>query len=99
MLCELVSVVVPTLLVSDTKFSLNPTYPSLPSGDSDGVQLAKFCGHTIPRIPIVVFTPELWVHFQTDSSQGDLGFKAKYFFSGKTVPSFQCVNQYLEISS
>nr|XP_046226989.1 cubilin [Scatophagus argus] len=50
-------------------------------GNSDGELLAKFCGQTIPRIPIVVFTPELWVHFQTDSSQGDLGFKADYLFS------------------
>uniref|UniRef100_A0A3Q3W0B5 Cubilin n=1 Tax=Mola mola TaxID=94237 RepID=A0A3Q3W0B5_MOLML len=50
-------------------------------GDSDGELLAKFCGQTTPAIPIVVFTPELWVNFQTDSSQGDLGFKAKYLFS------------------
>lgn len=92
MLCELVSDANNLGTTTETKFPLNPTYPSLPSGDSNGVQLAKFCGHTIPRIPIVVFTPELWVHFQTDSSQGDLGFKAKYFFSGKTAPSFQCVN-------
>lgn len=58
---------------------------SLPphSGDSDGELLAKFCGQTAPNIPIVVFTPELWVHFKTDASQGDLGFKAKYSFSGK----------------
>lgn len=55
------------------------------SGDSDGELLAKFCGQTTPEIPIVVFTPELWVHFQTDASQGDLGFKATYLFSGKTV--------------
>ncbi|XP_070842448.1 cubilin [Chaetodon trifascialis] len=50
-------------------------------GDSDGELLAKFCGQTIPRIPIVVFTPELWVHFQTDASLRDLGFKAEYMFS------------------
>ncbi|XP_070708966.1 cubilin [Pempheris klunzingeri] len=50
-------------------------------GDSDGELLAKFCGQTIPGIPIVVFTPQLWVHFQTDASLGDLGFKAKYLFS------------------
>ncbi|KAM7390891.1 hypothetical protein PAMA_008881 [Pampus argenteus] len=50
-------------------------------GDSNGEQLAKFCGQSTPSIPIVVFTPELWVHFQTDASQGDLGFKAKYLFS------------------
>ncbi|TNN61134.1 Cubilin [Liparis tanakae] len=56
-------------------------YLQLRLGDSDGELLAKFCGQTIPNIPIVVFTPELWVHFRTDSSQGDLGFKAKYFFS------------------
>ncbi|XP_029134023.2 cubilin [Labrus bergylta] len=50
-------------------------------GDSNGEMLAKFCGQTTPTVPIVVFTPELWVHFQTDASQGDLGFKAKYLFS------------------
>ncbi|KAF0028409.1 hypothetical protein F2P81_019496 [Scophthalmus maximus] len=50
-------------------------------GNYDGELLAKFCGQTVPTIPIVVFTPELWVHFQTDASQGDLGFKAKYMFS------------------
>ncbi|XP_034427678.1 cubilin [Hippoglossus hippoglossus] len=50
-------------------------------GNSDGELLATFCGQTTPIIPIVVFTPELWVQFQTDTSQGDLGFKAKYLFS------------------
>nr|XP_020470999.1 cubilin [Monopterus albus] len=51
-------------------------------GDSNGELLAKLCGQTVPGIPIVVFTPELWVHFQTDASQGDKGFKIKYSFSG-----------------
>lgn len=55
-----------------------------PSGGAYGEQLAKFCGTTIPSTPIVVFTPELWVHFQTDTTNGDLGFKAKYLFSGMT---------------
>ncbi|XP_053714419.1 cubilin isoform X1 [Synchiropus splendidus] len=50
-------------------------------GDWNGEQLAKFCGQTRPTIPIVVFTPELWVHFQTDSSVVDVGFMAKYYFS------------------
>uniref|UniRef100_A0A4W6F2P1 Cubilin n=1 Tax=Lates calcarifer TaxID=8187 RepID=A0A4W6F2P1_LATCA len=50
-------------------------------GNSDGELLARFCGQTIPPVPIVVFTPQLWVQFQTDTSQGDLGFKAKYMFS------------------
>ncbi|CAB1449408.1 unnamed protein product [Pleuronectes platessa] len=50
-------------------------------GNADGELLATFCGQTTPIIPIVVFTPELWVQFQTDTSQGDLGFKAKYLFS------------------
>ncbi|XP_028288640.1 cubilin [Parambassis ranga] len=50
-------------------------------GDSNGELLARFCGQTIPTLPIVVFTPELYVHFQTDNSEGDLGFKAKYLFS------------------
>uniref|UniRef100_A0A3B5AXX3 Cubilin n=1 Tax=Stegastes partitus TaxID=144197 RepID=A0A3B5AXX3_9TELE len=50
-------------------------------GDSDGELLAKFCGQTTPTIPIVVFTPELWVNFQSDAFLGDVGFKAKYLFS------------------
>uniref|UniRef100_A0A3P8P3F5 Cubilin n=1 Tax=Astatotilapia calliptera TaxID=8154 RepID=A0A3P8P3F5_ASTCA len=50
-------------------------------GDSSGELLGKFCGQTALVLPIVVFTPELWVHFQTDNSNGDLGFKAKYLFS------------------
>lgn len=54
------------------------------TGGSDGELLARFCGQTIPTVPIVVFTPELWVQFQTDAYQGDLGFKAKYLFSGET---------------
>ncbi|XP_061569576.1 cubilin-like [Cololabis saira] len=56
-------------------------YLQLRLGDSDGELLARFCGQTTPRTPIVVFTPELWIHFQTDSSLGDLGFRAKYSFS------------------
>ncbi|KAG7219563.1 hypothetical protein INR49_018990 [Caranx melampygus] len=50
-------------------------------GNSEGELLATFCGQTAPRVPIVVFTPELWVQFQTDNSQGDLGFRARYLFS------------------
>ncbi|CAL8311895.1 unnamed protein product [Merluccius merluccius] len=50
-------------------------------GDYNGEMLAKFCGQTRPSVPIVVFTPELWVHFQTDQAEGDLGFRAKYMFS------------------
>ncbi|XP_072307339.1 cubilin [Eucyclogobius newberryi] len=50
-------------------------------GDANGEQLAKFCGQSIPAVPIVVFTPQLYVHFQTDSSVADLGFKAQYSFS------------------
>ncbi|KAG7279658.1 hypothetical protein CRUP_025761 [Coryphaenoides rupestris] len=50
-------------------------------GDYNGEMLVKLCGQTVPSLPIVVFTPELWVHFQTDQLEGDLGFKAKYMFS------------------
>ncbi|KAG7527098.1 cubilin [Solea senegalensis] len=50
-------------------------------GNADGELLARFCGQTTPTIPIVVFTPELWIQFQTDDTQGDLGFKATYMFS------------------
>ncbi|XP_076027535.1 cubilin [Genypterus blacodes] len=56
-------------------------YIQLRLGDSEGELLARFCGQTTPPVPIVVFTPELWVHFQTDGSQVDLGFKATYLFS------------------
>lgn len=58
-----------------------PDYLQFRLGDASGEQLAKFCGQSTPTIPIVVFTPELYVHFQTDSSQGDLGFKLQYSFS------------------
>lgn len=58
------------------------TVLSLP-GDSDGELLAQFCGQNTPGIPLVVFTPELWVHFQTDQTEGDVGFKATYMFSGE----------------
>ncbi|XP_059901037.1 cubilin [Gadus macrocephalus] len=50
-------------------------------GDHNGELLAKFCGQTTPQVPIVVFTSELWVHFQTDQAEGDLGFMAQYMFS------------------
>ncbi|KAI1888819.1 hypothetical protein AGOR_G00172680 [Albula goreensis] len=50
-------------------------------GDSDGEFLARFCGQTVPRIPLVVFTPELWVHFLSDQAVVDLGFKATYNFT------------------
>lgn len=56
----------------------------------NGELLARFCGQTTPTIPIVVFTPELYVHFQTDAAQGDVGFKAKYFFSGNTQSKVCC---------
>lgn len=69
---------------------------SLPAGDSNGELLARFCGQTIPTLPIVVFTPELYVHFQTDISEGDLGFKAKYFFSGKSL-SLSCLSFVLSL--
>ncbi|KAJ3611231.1 hypothetical protein NHX12_021247, partial [Muraenolepis orangiensis] len=70
---------------ADLHLELHPTcesdYLQLRLGNYDGELLAKFCGQTTPLLPIVVFTPELWVHFQTDPSEGDLGFKAKYMFS------------------
>ncbi|XP_076146859.1 cubilin [Alosa pseudoharengus] len=50
-------------------------------GNSDGELLTRFCGQSVPAVPIVVFTPELWVHFLTDSATVDLGFKATYYFS------------------
>uniref|UniRef100_A0AAQ4PGY7 Cubilin n=1 Tax=Gasterosteus aculeatus aculeatus TaxID=481459 RepID=A0AAQ4PGY7_GASAC len=56
-------------------------YLQLRLGDSDGELLAKFCGQTTPRIPIVVFTHELWVHFKTDASPGRCGLQGKYMFS------------------
>ncbi|XP_017555843.2 cubilin [Pygocentrus nattereri] len=50
-------------------------------GDVNGELLARLCGQTIPVAPIVVFTPQLWVHFLTDEAVVDLGFKATYYFS------------------
>ncbi|XP_046880031.1 cubilin [Hypomesus transpacificus] len=51
-------------------------------GGSDGELLAKFCGNTLPPVPLVVSTSELWVHFQTNNAVEDLGFMAMYQFSG-----------------
>jgi len=51
-------------------------------GDANGELLARFCGQSPPTVPIVVSTPELWVHFLSDEAVGDLGFKATYYFSG-----------------
>ncbi|MCJ8728547.1 hypothetical protein PDJAM_G00005700 [Pangasius djambal] len=50
-------------------------------GDENGELLARFCGQSLPSVPIVVFTPELWVHFLSDEAVVDLGFKATYYFS------------------
>lgn len=56
---------------------------SITLGNSDGELLGRFCGQSAPRVPIVVFTPELWVHFLTDSAVVDFGFRAMYYFSGR----------------
>uniref|UniRef100_A0A8C1I6Q0 Cubilin (intrinsic factor-cobalamin receptor) n=1 Tax=Cyprinus carpio TaxID=7962 RepID=A0A8C1I6Q0_CYPCA len=50
-------------------------------GDMNGELLARLCGQSPPTVPIVVSTPELWVHFLSDEAVGDLGFKATYYFS------------------
>lgn len=47
--------------------------------------LARFCGQTLPTVPIVVSTSELWVHFLSDEAVVDLGFKATYYFSGNSL--------------
>ncbi|KAF4095682.1 cubilin isoform X1 [Onychostoma macrolepis] len=50
-------------------------------GDINGELLTRLCGQSPPTVPIVVSTPELWVHFLSDEAVGDLGFKATYYFS------------------
>ncbi|XP_026057290.1 cubilin-like [Carassius auratus] len=50
-------------------------------GGMNGELLARLCGQSPPMVPIVVSTPELWVHFLSDEAVGDLGFKATYYFS------------------
>lgn len=51
----------------------------------NGELLARLCGQSPPMVPIVVSTPEIWVHFLSDEAVGDLGFKATYYFSGAIV--------------
>lgn len=51
----------------------------------NGELLARFCGQSLPPAPIVVFTPELWIHFLSDEAEVDLGFKATYYFSGNNL--------------
>ncbi|KAI4871253.1 hypothetical protein NFI96_019773 [Prochilodus magdalenae] len=50
-------------------------------GGVNGERIGRFCGQNAPVIPIVVFTPQLWVHFLTNEAVVDLGFKATYYFS------------------
>ncbi|KAG9276492.1 cubilin [Astyanax mexicanus] len=50
-------------------------------GDENAELLGRICGQTVPEVPIVVSTPQLWVHFRSDESVVDLGFKVTYYFS------------------
>ncbi|XP_061094184.1 cubilin [Conger conger] len=73
------------VIVDDLRLEHHQTcewdYIELRMGDSNGELLARFCGQTRPPIPLVVFTPELWVHFLSDQAVRDLGFKATYSFA------------------
>uniref|UniRef100_W5MX16 Cubilin n=1 Tax=Lepisosteus oculatus TaxID=7918 RepID=W5MX16_LEPOC len=51
-------------------------------GDSNGELVTRYCGQSVPNMPLVVFAPQLWVHFFTDPYVEDIGFKARYSFSG-----------------
>ncbi|XP_028815099.1 cubilin [Denticeps clupeoides] len=66
-------------LQSDT--TCRKDYIEFRMDDSTGERLARFCGQTIQPVPIVVSTSGLWVHFLSDESGVDLGFKARYYFS------------------
>ncbi|XP_069067650.1 cubilin [Pleurodeles waltl] len=50
-------------------------------GDSDGELITRICGRSIPSFPIVIATPQVWVHFVTNSQVEDLGFDARYTFT------------------
>ncbi|XP_043916230.1 cubilin-like [Protopterus annectens] len=47
-----------------------------------GYLLAKLCGQSIPSVPFVFAAEQIWVRFVTDSTGQDVGFLAKYLFSG-----------------
>ncbi|XP_066579431.1 cubilin [Amia ocellicauda] len=51
-------------------------------GDSNGELIARLCGQSAPRVPLVVFAARIWVHFLTDPYVEDIGFKAGYRFTG-----------------
>ncbi|MGH0150723.1 UNVERIFIED_CONTAM: hypothetical protein FKN15_032572 [Acipenser sinensis] len=51
-------------------------------GNANGELLARFCGQSVPAVPLVVYAPQIWVHFLSDYTTGDIGFLAKYVFTG-----------------
>ncbi|MGH0159306.1 UNVERIFIED_CONTAM: hypothetical protein FKN15_040677, partial [Acipenser sinensis] len=51
-------------------------------GNANGELLARFCGQSVPAVPLVVYAPQIWVHFLSDYTMGDIGFHAKYAFTG-----------------
>ncbi|XP_078391727.1 cubilin [Cetorhinus maximus] len=50
-------------------------------GDPNGDLMARLCGPSAPTIPLVIPSPQLWVHFLSGPLVEDIGFFAKYVFT------------------
>ncbi|XP_064410135.1 cubilin [Latimeria chalumnae] len=57
-------------------------YIELRIGNADGELIHKFCGLSAPSLSFVAEAPQIWVHFLTDLTEEDIGFRARYLFSG-----------------
>ncbi|CAH2282322.1 cubilin [Pelobates cultripes] len=54
----------------------------LRAGNADGQLLARLCGQTKPRVPLIIVASKIWVRFVSNSEVEDIGFEASYLFTG-----------------
>uniref|UniRef100_A0A8C5PBH1 Cubilin n=1 Tax=Leptobrachium leishanense TaxID=445787 RepID=A0A8C5PBH1_9ANUR len=50
--------------------------------DAEGELVARVCGRTLPRIPLIIVAPKIWVRFVSNNEVEDIGFSASYLFTG-----------------
>ncbi|KAG8573749.1 hypothetical protein GDO81_012532 [Engystomops pustulosus] len=51
-------------------------------GNAEGEVISRVCGRTKPSIPLALVDPRIWVHFVSNAAVEDVGFSAKYLFTG-----------------
>ncbi|XP_072010324.1 cubilin [Engystomops pustulosus] len=50
--------------------------------NAEGEVISRVCGRTKPSIPLALVDPRIWVHFVSNAAVEDVGFSAKYLFTG-----------------